>query len=80
MDMDMDMASSSQIEQTAAAWLARRDGGEWRERDRSRLEEWLAESTAHRVAFLRLEAAWVHSGRLKALGAGLQAGAIPARG
>ena len=74
------MASSTQIEQTAAAWLARRDGGDWQERDRSRLEAWLAESIAHRVAFLRLEAAWAHSGRLKALGAGIQAGAIPARG
>jgi transmembrane sensor len=74
------MASSTQIEQTAAAWLARRDGGDWQERDRSRLEAWLAESTAHRVAYLRLEAAWAHSGRLKALGAGMQAGAIPARG
>lgn len=74
------MASSTQIEQTAAAWLARRDGGAWQERDRSRFEAWLAESTAHRVAFLRLEAAWAHSGRLKALGAGMQAGAIPTRG
>lgn len=74
------MASNTQIEQVAAAWLARRDGGDWQERDRSRLEAWLAESTAHRVAFLRLEAAWTHSGRLKALGAGIQAGALPARG
>ncbi|MGH8063087.1 MAG: FecR family protein, partial [Pseudoxanthomonas sp.] len=74
------MASSTQIEQTAAAWLARRDGGDWQERDRSRLEAWLAASIAHRVAFLRLEAAWAHSGRLKALGAGIPAGAIPVRG
>lgn len=78
--MDMAMASSTQIEQTAATWLARRDGGDWRERDRDRLDAWLAESVAHRVAFLRLEAAWAHSGRLKALGAGVQAGTIPARG
>ena len=74
------MASSTQIEQTAAAWLARRDGGNWQEQDQSLLKVWLAESTAHRVAFLRLEAAWAHSGRLQALGAGLQPGAIPARG
>lgn len=76
----MDMDSSARIEQTAAAWLARRDGGDWREPDRSRLDQWLAESIAHRVAFLRLEAAWAHSGRLKALGAGIPAGSIPARG
>lgn len=76
----MDMDSSTRIEQTAAAWLARRDGGDWQKPDQSRLDQWLAESIAHRVAFLRLEAAWAHSGRLKALGAGIQAGAIPARG
>lgn len=78
--MDMNMASSKQIEQTAAAWLAKRDGGDWQARDQSLLENWLTESTAHRVAFVRLEAAWAHSGRLKALGAGMQAGALPARG
>lgn len=76
--MDMDMANSKQIEQTAAAWLAKRDGGDWQARDQSLLDIWLAESTAHRVAFLRLEAAWAHSGRLKALGAGMQAGTLPA--
>lgn len=78
--MDTDMASSKQIEQTAAAWLAKRDGGDWQARDQSLLEAWLTESTAHRVAFLRLEAAWTHSGRLKALGAGMRAGTLPARG
>jgi transmembrane sensor len=78
--MDRNMASSRQIEQTAAAWLAKRDGGDWQAGDPSLLEAWLTESTAHRVAFLRLEAAWAHSGRLKALGAGMQAGALPARG
>ena len=80
MEPEPDMASSAQIEQTAAAWLARREGGDWREQDGSRLDEWLAEATAHRVAFLRLQAAWTHSGRLKALGAGLRTGTIPARG
>ena len=74
------MASSRQIEQTAAAWLAKRDGDGWRGRDQADLEAWLAESTAHRVAFLRLEAAWMHGGRLKALGAGIPAGTILARG
>ena len=74
------MASSRQIEQTAAAWLARRDGDGWDKQAQADLEAWLADSTAHRVAFLRLEAAWAHGGRLKALGAGVPAGEIPARG
>ena len=73
------MASSRQIEQSAAAWLAGRDGEGWRPQDQASLEAWLIQSTAHRVAFLRLEAAWEHSGRLKALGAGTQAGSLPAR-
>ncbi|MGH8028225.1 MAG: FecR family protein [Pseudoxanthomonas sp.] len=74
------MANSTRIERDAAAWLAKREGGDWQEGDRPLLEAWLTESTAHRVEFLRLEAAWAHSGRLKALGAGLQAGTIPERG
>lgn len=74
------MASSRQIEQTAAGWLARRDGESWDSDSQAVLEAWLVESTAHRVAFLRLESAWIHSGRLKALGAGVPVGVIPMRG
>lgn len=74
------MVSSRQIEKTAAAWLAQRDGGRWSERDQARLDAWLSASTAHRVAFLRLESAWQQSDRLKALGAGLPAGTLPERG
>ena len=64
------MTSSSQIERTAAAWLARRDAGGWSPDDQAALEAWLAAATAHRVAFLRLDAAWRRADRLKALGAG----------
>lgn len=74
------MASSREIEHTAAAWLARRDAGDWSERDRQQLDAWLDASVAHRVAFIRLDAAWRQSDRLKALGAGVPAGVVPARG
>ena len=74
------MASSKRIELTAAAWLAKRDSGSLDAAARAKLEAWLAESTAHRVAFLRLESAWEHSGRLKALGAGVPDGVLPLRG
>jgi transmembrane sensor len=40
----------------------------------------LQASTAHRVAFLRLEAAWQHANRLKALGAGAKHGVVPPPG
>jgi transmembrane sensor len=78
--MEMAMASSRQIELVASAWLTRRDGGEWSAHDQLQLDAWLQESTAHRVAYLRLDAAWRQSDRLKALGAGVPAGAVPERG
>ena len=73
------------IERAAAEWLARRDGGggdsdRWSATDEAALEAWLTTDTAHRVAFLRLQSAWAESGRLQALGAGLQAGGPPPRG
>jgi transmembrane sensor len=51
-------ASSDQIEQQAAEWLARRDGQQWREADHEKLNAWLNTSTAHRVAYIRLAEAW----------------------
>lgn len=74
------MDSSIRIERVAAGWLARRDACGWTARDEAQLDAWLAASTAHRVAWLRLQAAWRESGRLKALGAGLPAGQVPAAG
>ena len=71
---------SRRIELRAAAWLARRDRGDWSPRQQARLDAWLAAATAHRVAFVRLQAAWQQSGRLQALGAGQRDGGIPPRG
>ena len=76
----MTAASSRQIELTAADWLARRESGGWSADDDARLDAWLETATAHRVAFLRLEAAWIESGRLKALAAGRTESGPPARG
>ena len=69
-----------QIERDAALWLARRDAGGWADRQQVGLDAWLAENAAHRVAFLRLEAAWQESARLQAFAAGDAAERIPARG
>jgi transmembrane sensor len=69
-----------QIERMAAAWLARRDAGGWSDRNQAQLNGWLDESVAHRVAFLRLEAAWEEAARLKALAAGDAHARIPAPG
>ena len=62
------MQSSIQIEETAAGWLARRDSGEWEAVDEADLIAWLDASIAHRVAYVRLDAAWQVAGRLGELG------------
>ena len=72
--------SHSAIEEQAADWLARRDSGDWSVDEQLRFERWLDASPANRVAFLRLDHVWQRSRRLQALGAGRQAGDIPAPG
>ena len=65
------MHDSLQIEEIAAGWLARRDGDCWSVGDQVALIAWLEAATAHRVAYIRLEAAWQKSRRLKASAMGL---------
>ncbi|MDA8454347.1 FecR domain-containing protein [Acidovorax sp. GBBC 3334] len=71
---------SRQIEHAAAQWLARRESEAWDASGQVQLDAWLAQSTAHRVAFLRLEAAWREADRLRAIAAGLPKGGPPVRG
>jgi transmembrane sensor len=65
------MSPSSRIEERAADWIAARDcalsEGAWTPEREALLDAWLAESTAHRVAWLRLDAAWRQADRLVAL-------------
>jgi transmembrane sensor len=72
--------SSEHIEASAAAWFAKRESGNWSSADQAQLDAWMDSSTAHRIAFIRLNTAWERSGRLAALGAGVPSGSIPARG
>jgi transmembrane sensor len=74
------MSNYRHIEKTAAAWLSRRDRGDWSQDAQAGLDEWLRTATAHRVVFLRLEAAWQHADRLKALKSGATVGQIPPQG
>lgn len=69
-----------QIERDAAQWLARRDAGNWTPAQQASLDNWLDANLAHRVAFLRLQAAWDEAARLKTLVAGDHRDDIPARG
>lgn len=61
------MKSSSQVDAQVADWLARRDGGSWTDEQQCELARWLDESTAHRVAYLRLQNAWRRADRLVSL-------------
>jgi transmembrane sensor len=61
----------------AATWLQRREGDGWNATLEAQLHAWLEESTANRVAFLRLEAAWEETGRLHALAPGYPRHAVP---
>ena len=71
------MESVNEVEDQAAAWLIKRDSGRWSEADQQALDHWLEASTAHMVAFIRLESAWQRTGQLKALGAGTPRGVVP---
>jgi len=61
------------VESQAARWIAERDraGNAWLAERQEALDAWLNESTSHRVAFLRLDSAWMRADRLRALRAPL---------
>lgn len=61
------MTEAERIESAAADWLARRDSGTWTDADQQKLDAWIAESIAHRVAWLRLASVWQRSDRLSVL-------------
>ena len=61
------MTDHDDIEQAAALWVARRDGGQMSGEDEAAFAAWLDASIAHRVTFLRLNATWMRAQRLAAL-------------
>ncbi len=71
--------NSAKIDDTAATWLRQRESDGWTSARENELETWLDECTAHRVAFLRLEAAWEETGRLHALAPGYRRLIVPGR-
>lgn len=73
-------ADTKDIEADAAAWFERHEWSEWDATAEREFQAWLSASTAHRIAFIRLQAAWERAERLKALGAGIPVGQVPARG
>ena len=62
------LSSAMAIEDIAADWsAARRMSAEWPAERQAELDTWLAQSMAHRVAFIRIEATWHRTERLAAL-------------
>lgn len=60
-------ARARQIKSRAASWLEQREREDWSQTDQAMLDAWLAESSTHVVAYLRLEATWDRAARLAAL-------------
>src|SRR5687768_9001838 len=58
------------IEETAARWVMRLDGGVLPEAEQHELDAWLAADTRHLGAFVRAQATWVHLDRVAALAGG----------
>ena len=63
----MSDASAHTVRLAAAEWHDRRERDDWSKDDQSALDAWLAQSPAHKIAFLRVDAAWKRADRLTAL-------------
>lgn len=63
----MTLPSAKEIDLAAAEWLERRHREDWKEADQITLDAWCAEASAHRIAYIRVEAAWTRAHRLSSL-------------
>ena len=62
------MNRAQDIEQSAALWVLRREEPSWTQADQERLDLWLGESDAHKVAFWRLQHGWREADRIASIG------------
>lgn len=58
---------ANDISREAATWLERREREDWSAADNGALEDWIAQSPAHKLAFWRVKGAWSQTERLNAL-------------
>ncbi len=63
----MESKSAKAITAQAAAWIERKMRDDWQEADEATLETWLSETPANRIAYWRLEGAWIETYRLAAM-------------
>jgi len=62
------VSRAQHIEKQAARWVLLREEPSWSPADEAELEQWLAETDAHKVAFWRLEAGWREADRIASIG------------
>jgi len=62
-----EIQNSETIALEAAHWIEQRDAKGWGPSERAAFDAWIAQSSAHRIAFLRLDAGWSRAERLAAL-------------
>lgn len=71
------MSGAREIQDRAAEWLLKSEEPDWTDQDQSLLDQWLAQSDAHKAAYWRLEHGWRGADRVRALGP--RTGAEPRR-
>ena len=71
------MSRAERIEELASLWVLKREEPSWSDSDQAVLDEWLAESDAHKVAFWRLECGWREADRIASLGVPLRPASRP---
>jgi transmembrane sensor len=60
------MSRTTEVEEEAARWLARRDEADWSIDDEARLDAWLDRDPMHKVVYWELEHTWRSADALKA--------------
>lgn len=58
---------AEEVDAATAAWLDKRDCGNWSEGDEAAFAAWLDADPIHRITYWRMEAAWARTERLTAL-------------
>lgn len=61
------VGNAMSVEAAAAAWLREKHFESWTDARQSVFDAWISASSAHRVAYIRLEAAWAKTERTNAL-------------
>jgi transmembrane sensor len=78
-EIDGERGSAAAIEEHASFWVQKKHFSGWSEADETLLRDWLSQSSAHRIAYIRLDAALMRARRLAALRAPAEAPVVSPR-